>query len=149
MKNSQQSRPHSARETTAQRSRTMRAVKSVNTAPELAVRGLITSLGYRYRLHRKDLPGKPDLAFMSLRKAIFVHGCFWHGHSCARGARVPKSNANYWTGKISRNRTRGRRQQRQLNSMGWKTMVIWECSLANEEKVTKKISRFLAMPSAE
>ena len=84
----------------------MRAVKSHDTKPELLVRRAIHCMGYRYRLHRKDLPGKPDVVFPSRKKIIFVHGCFWHGHDCARGARMPKSNRSYWVSKISRNRER-------------------------------------------
>src|ERR1700735_5319447 len=86
------------------RSSTMRAVKSKDTRPEMHVRRIVYALGYRYRLHRKDLPGKPDLAFIGRRKAIFVNGCFWHGHDCPRGSRAPKTNQAYWTAKISRNR---------------------------------------------
>src|ERR1051325_5580018 len=88
------------------RSRTMRAVKSRNTTPELAVRSLAHRMGYRFRLHRDNLPGKPDLVFSGLRKVIFVHGCCWHGHTCARGARIPKENREYWLKKISSNRLR-------------------------------------------
>ena len=91
-------------ETPEVRRRTMQAVKSENTGPELAVRRLAHRMGYRFRLHRKDLPGKPDLVFPRLRKAVFVHGCFWHGHDCARGARVPVQNSAYWTKKIAGNR---------------------------------------------
>src|SRR6185437_3811014 len=88
------------------RSRTMRAVKSRNTSPELAVRRVVHRMGYRFRLHRENLPGKPDLVFPKFQKVIFVHGCFWHGHSCTRGARVPKENHEYWQKKISGNRIR-------------------------------------------
>jgi DNA mismatch endonuclease (patch repair protein) len=88
------------------RSATMRAVRSEDTRPEMLIRRILHGLGYRYRLHDKTLPGKPDLVFTGRRKVVFVHGCFWHGHDCARGARVPKSNADYWTGKIGRNRER-------------------------------------------
>ena len=85
------------------RSRTMRAVKGRDTKPEMAVRRLLHRMGYRYRLHRKELPGRPDIVFGSRRKVIFVHGCFWHGHSCKRGNRLPKTNAEYWQTKIARN----------------------------------------------
>src|ERR1700719_94774 len=101
------------------RRRTMQAVKSKNTAPELLVRSLAHRMGYRFRLHRKDLPGKPDLVFPGTRKAIFVHGCFWHGHDCARGARVPKTNRDYWRAKIARNRARDLKTLAVYEAMGW------------------------------
>ena len=105
-------------ETPEVRRRTMQAVKSENTGPELAVRRLAHSMGYRFRLHRKDLPGKPDLVFPRLRKVIFVHGCFWHGHDCARGARVPVQNRAYWTKKIKGNKVRDEDAQEMLTAAG-------------------------------
>lgn len=131
-------------ETPEVRRRTMQAVKSKNTAPELLVRGLAHRMGFRFRLHRKDLPGKPDLVFPALRKAIFVHGCFWHGHDCARGARVPKTNRRYWRKKIERNRERDRGTREALTKLGWKVAVFWECELKSGETATKRIRRFLA-----
>src|SRR5579863_8900860 len=104
----------------ALRSRTMRAVKSKDTKPEWTVRKLLHSSGYRYRLHSKKLPGKPDLVFTSQRKVIFVHGCFWHGHHCARGDRAPKTNAIYWAEKVRRNKDRDRRHVATLRRHGWK-----------------------------
>src|SRR4249920_1604267 len=101
------------------RRRTMQAVKSKDTAPELLVRSLAHRMGYRFRLHRKDLPGKPDLVFPGRRKAIFVHGCFWHGHDCARGARVPKNNRDYWVTKVGRNVARDERSREALTALGW------------------------------
>lgn len=98
----------------ALRSRTMRAVRSANTKPEMIVRRMLHNAGFRYRLHRADLAGKPDLVFVSRRKVIFVHGCFWHGHGCKRGARVPKTNQNYWINKIERNRERDQKNTRAL-----------------------------------
>ncbi|MGQ2908815.1 MAG: very short patch repair endonuclease [Aliihoeflea sp.] len=117
------------------RSRTMRAVKSKNTAPEMVVRKLIHGMGYRFRLHRKDLPGSPDLVFPSRRLALFVHGCFWHGHDCKRGARTLKANTEYWTAKIERNRDRDSRAIRALAQKGWRTGVIWECELRDLERL--------------
>ena len=105
----------------------MRAVKSSNTSPELAVRKAAHALGLRFRLQRTDLPGKPDLVFPSRRLAVFVHGCFWHGHDCARGSRVPKSNRAYWTAKIGRNRARDARVAAELQDLGWRACVLWEC----------------------
>lgn len=121
------------------RSAAMRAVKSKDTTPELLVRTLIHGLGYRYRLHRRDLPGTPDLAFPSRKLALFVHGCFWHGHDCKRGARMPKANNAYWVAKIDRNRQRDRETQRALGEMGWTSFVIWECELRDREELRAKI----------
>ena len=107
----------------------MRAVKSANTTPELRVRSAAHRMGLRFRLHRKNLPGKPDLVFVSRRIALFVHGCFWHGHDCARGARVPKTNRAYWKAKIARNVGRDARTAEALKVAGWRQAVIWECEI--------------------
>ncbi|MEZ5403928.1 MAG: very short patch repair endonuclease [Bryobacteraceae bacterium] len=125
------------------RSRIMRAVKGRDTAPELTVRRIAHGLGYRFRLHRPDIPGKPDLAFPRLRKVIFVHGCFWHGHRCKRGARVPKSNREYWIGKVARNRARDIEVRARLRTLGWKRLIVWECQLRDVDRVRGRISRFL------
>jgi len=101
----------------------MRAVKSRDTGPELAVRAMLRSLAPGYRLHRADLPGKPDIAYIGRRLAIFVHGCFWHGHDCPRGARSPKDNADYWRRKIARNRARDARNVAALEAMGWRAVT--------------------------
>ncbi|MFD1702847.1 very short patch repair endonuclease [Methylopila henanensis] len=119
-------------ETPERRSAVMRAVKGRDTGPEMAVRRAAHALGYRFRLHRKDLPGRPDLVFPSRRKAIFVHGCFWHGHDCARGARTPKTNADYWRAKIARNMARDERVKAELAALGWETLTIWECELKRD-----------------
>jgi DNA mismatch endonuclease (patch repair protein) len=126
------------------RSRIMAAVKSRDTGPELIVRRLAHRMGYRFSLRRADLPGKPDLVFPKLRKAIFVHGCFWHGHNCPRGARVPKRNRNYWLRKVARNKLRDRKNLRALKIGGWNSLVIWECSLQNLGSVEGRIDQFLA-----
>jgi len=107
----------------------MRAVKSKDTVPEMIVRRLVHRLGYRYRLHRQDLPGKPDLTFRSRRKVVFMHGCFWHGHSCARGARIPKNNRDYWTAKIARNKARDADNLDRLRDTGWSVLTVWECEI--------------------
>lgn len=125
----------------------MRAVKSADTTPELVVRSLAHRMGYRFRLHRKDLPGKPDLVFPKLHKAIFVHGCFWHGHDCARGARVPKENRGYWVTKVGKNRERDLITQEKLKDLGWKTAVLWECELNDREHVLDHLQRFLGRQS--
>jgi DNA mismatch endonuclease (patch repair protein) len=122
----------------------MQAVKSKDTAPERAVRRLAHGMGYRFRLHRKDLPGTPDMVFPGLHKVIFVHGCFWHGHSCSRGARVPKRNRDYWLKKIGRNRERDQNNVKRLTAIGWKSLIVWECGTGNESKLNGKIGRFLA-----
>jgi DNA mismatch endonuclease (patch repair protein) len=126
------------------RRRTMQAVKSKDTAPEMTVRRLVHGMGYRFRLHRRDLPGKPDLVFASSHKAIFVHGCFWHGHSCARGARVPKNNRDYWIMKIERNQRRDRKALSALKSAGWETTVLWECQLGDQRRLQRRLVAFLA-----
>lgn len=129
--------------TSEQRSRTMRAVKGHDTKPEIAVRRLLHRMGYRYRLHRKDLPGKPDIVFGPRRKVIFVHGCFWHGHSCKRGSRLPKTNAEYWKSKIARNVKRDSQQLDALAVLGWAGLTLWECELADEDAVSRRLSDFL------
>lgn len=121
------------------RSRTMRAVKSKNTKPEMTVRKLIHGMGYKFRLHRKDLPGSPDLVFPSRRLALFVHGCFWHGHDCRRGARTPKANIEYWTAKVGRNRDRDAKAIRALSNLGWRSGVVWECELRELEDLRAKL----------
>ena len=119
--------------TSAQRSRTMRAVKGKNTGPEMAVRRLVHGMGYRYRLHKKDLPGKPDLVFAPRRKVIFVHGCFWHGHACKRGDRIPKANRDYWTKKITRNKERDQEHMAALHADKWQALVLWECEVRDAD----------------
>lgn len=125
------------------RSRIMRAVKGRNTGPEIVVRRLVFGMGYRYRLQRADLPGKPDLAFIGRRKVVFVHGCFWHGHECARGAREPKANREYWRAKIGRNKERDCRNLAALSSQGWESLVIWECELKELALVRDRLAAFL------
>lgn len=121
----------------------MRAVKGRDTSIELAVRSLLSRAGYRYRLHSQALPGKPDIVLPGRRKAIFIHGCFWHGHTCARGARVPKTNRDYWTAKISRNKTRDARVKKEIRQLGWKTLILWECQLKSEAALMRRLVRFL------
>lgn len=111
------------------RSAVMRRVRAKDTGPEMKVRRALTAMGARYRLHRKDLPGSPDIVMPGRRLALFVHGCFWHGHDCPRGARAPKANADYWLAKISRNRARDARNLEDLAERGWRCEVIWECEL--------------------
>lgn len=124
------------------RSQMMAAVRSKNTEPEMTVRRLVHSMGYRYRLHHRELPGKPDLVFPGRRRVIFVHGCFWHQHSC-KGSHVPRSNAAYWGPKLERNRARDAEHLKALRSGGWKCLVLWECQLKKIERVRRRISQFL------
>ncbi|NBJ10919.1 very short patch repair endonuclease [Microvirga arsenatis] len=130
------------------RSAVMRAVKSKDTTPELVVRQLVHGMGYRYRLHAKDLPGKPDLVFPQRRKVILVNGCFWHGHHCKRGARQPKANAEYWRAKVQKNRDRDRRNEKALREAGWEVLTIWECQTAvsQQEELRSAIAQFLGLP---
>lgn len=125
------------------RSRTMRAVRSKNTTPELTLRRLLHGAGYRFRLHRKDLPGSPDLVFPGRKAVVFVHGCFWHGHNCKRGARPPKSNADYWSAKIARNIARDARSLKALQATGWRTAIVWECELRDAQAVLTRLAVFL------
>lgn len=125
------------------RSAVMRRVKGQNTTPELKVRKLLTRLGARYRLHRKDLPGNPDIVLSGRRLAIFVHGCFWHGHECARGARLPKQNRDYWLAKVARNVARDAAAETALRHTGWRVETIWECSLKDEAAVLDRLADLL------
>ena len=126
----------------------MRRVKGRDTTPELTVRRLLTALGVRYRLHRKDLPGKPDIVMAGRRLAIFVHGCFWHGHDCARGARVPKANRDYWLGKVGRNRQRDGVSRAALEAAGWRVETIWECEMKDEAALKSRLEALLQAAAA-
>ncbi|MCP4747919.1 MAG: DNA mismatch endonuclease Vsr [Desulfobacteraceae bacterium] len=126
------------------RSWIMGRVKDKDTSPEKIIRSLAHKLGYRFRLHRKQLPGKPDLVFSSRKKVIFVHGCFWHGHDCRRGKRIPKTNTDYWVKKIQKNIARDSKNQTDLVSLGWDVLVIWECEISETETIVLKINKFLS-----
>jgi DNA mismatch endonuclease (patch repair protein) len=128
----------------ATRSAIMRAVKSIDTKPEMIVRRLAHQLGFRFRLHRKSLPGCPDLVFVALRKAIFVNGCFWHGHDCKRGARLPKTNAPYWSAKIAANRRRDAQARTDLAAAGWDALTVWECATGRPDVLRAQLVDFLA-----
>jgi DNA mismatch endonuclease (patch repair protein) len=130
----------------AKRSAVMRRVKSQGTAPELAVRRIVWRLGGRYRLNRRDLPGSPDIVLPGRRLAIFVHGCFWHGHDCARGARVPKANHDYWLAKVARNTARDADVQARLTALGWRVVVVWECGLKDAAALEARIAGLLTEP---
>jgi DNA mismatch endonuclease (patch repair protein) len=131
--------------TPERRSENMRRIKSKDMKPELLVRRLAHGIGYRYRLHRKDLPGTPDLVFGPKRKVIFVHGCFWHGHEregCL-DARRPKSNTNYWNPKLTRNKERDAERITALEAAGWDVLVIWECETKDAKAVQSRLKKFL------
>lgn len=132
-------------ESPEQRSHTMRAVRSRNTTPELAVRKMLRGLGFSgYRIHRKDLPGTPDIAFIGRKKAILIHGCFWHGHGCKRGLREPKSNRAYWLPKIERNRQRDAEHLADLARLGWSVLTVWECDLREPSALATKLIKFMS-----
>lgn len=127
------------------RSENMRRIRGKDTRPELAVRKLLRSLGFPgYRLHRKDLPGRPDVAFIGRRKAILIHGCFWHGHDCKVGRREPKSNRDYWLPKIERNRQRDAKCLAELVDLGWDVLTIWVCELRSIDALAAKLGSFMS-----
>lgn len=127
------------------RSRLMSRIGSKHTKPELIVRSMLHALGYRFRLHRKDLPGKPDIVFIGRKKAIFVHGCFWHGHGCKIG-RAPKSNLAFWLPKIERNRSRDREKCSELEHIGWRVEEVWQCELKDLQSLARRLREFLGPP---
>ena len=134
--------------TSAERSERMSRVRNKDTKPELRVRHLVSAMGYRYRLQYKKVPGRPDLAFPGRRKAIFVHGCFWHRHpdqSCPL-ARLPKSRLDFWLPKLEGNRSRDLRKEQELRERGWSLHVVWECQLRDEEKLRENLRAFLGPP---
>lgn len=132
----------------AERSAFMARIRGGNTKPELIVRKLLHGLGYRYRLHYAKLPGKPDLAFVSRRKVIFVHGCFWHRHKICEFSRVPKTRTDYWLAKFSANRKRDRLALRKIAKLGWSALVVWECEIGSTKALETNLVRFLG-PAGE
>ena len=123
----------------------MRRVSSENTSPELLVRKILRTSGYcGYRLHRKDLPGKPDIVWIGKKLAIFINGCFWHGHTCPRGARQPKTNEEYWRTKIQRTIQRDQKNRELLSNRGWRVLTLWECELQCEVEILNQINKFMA-----
>jgi DNA mismatch endonuclease (patch repair protein) len=129
--------------TPEQRKKTMARVKSQDTTPEMKVRRLVHSLGYRFRLHRKDLPGKPDLVFPRLKKVVFVHGCFWHGHKGCKASKRPSSNTEYWNTKLDRNKKRDQDNIKKLIAAGWEPLIIWECQIKDAIELRRVIIKFL------
>jgi len=127
------------------RSALMARIGSRNTAPELKVRRLLHCLGYRFRIHRRDLPGTPDIVFQSRRKAIFVHGCFWHAHGCKIG-RKPRSNEEFWSIKLDRNRQRDAEKRRTLEGLGWSVLELWQCEIKDLSAASDVLINFLGPP---
>ena len=128
------------------RSRIMASVRSKGTKPEMVVRRALHRLGYRYRLHRKDLPGRPDLAFVAKRKVLFINGCFWHLHDGCPRANLPKTNRDFWTSKLERNRRRDYVNIASLRQLGWDVYTLWECELKDLDRAVKRVSRLLGPP---
>lgn len=129
------------------RSRLMARIGSKNTGPEIAVRSMLHRMGYRFRLHRKDLPGSPDIVLARLGVALFIHGCFWHGHIC-KADKMPKSRQAYWSRKIEDNRARDARQRGRLRRAGWRVWVVWECELKRPDRVRARLQRLLRLAEA-
>jgi len=123
-----------------QRSRNMSAIKSKNTKPEIAVRKMLHALGYRFRLHRKDLPGSPDIVLPKYKTVIFVHGCFWHRHENCKFASTPKTRKEFWENKFNENMKRDKNNFKELKKLNWNLLVIWECETKNINLLIKKVS---------
>ena len=128
------------------RSKIMAAVKGKNTKPELTVRSLLHSMGYRYRVHVRGLPGKPDIYFSKRKKAVQISGCFWHGHEGCSRAKLPKTNRTFWRNKIGRNVERDKKNLEKLSKLGIETLVVWECEIRNGSDVKKRLKKFLGRP---
>lgn len=126
----------------------MAQIPSANTKPELRVRRIVHRLGYRFRLHARDLPGRPDIVFRSRRKAIFVHGCFFHRHDCALGRKEPRANRGYWLPKFDRNVARDAAAVQKLEGLGWTALVVWECQTKQVDALGEKIRKFLGPTKA-
>jgi len=132
---------------TEERSAIMRRVRSVDTDPELRVRQMVHRLGFRFRLHCQNLPGKPDIVLAGPKKVVFVHGCYWHQHSCD-GAKRPVTNRRYWNRKLDKNVERDKKNLRLLRRQGWRVLTVWECELRKPERVERRLLRFLNLGAA-
>ncbi len=133
--------------TPSERSAIMRKVRGKDTTPELRVQALVRKLGLGPSLHRRDLPGNPDLVFTRRRKVIFVHGCFWHGHSCRAGKNRPSSRRAYWIPKLDRNKARDAANRRRLRRQGWSVLTVWECQLKDATRLESRLAKFLVPES--
>lgn len=129
--------------TRSERSARMRLIRSRDTKPEMVVRRIVHGMGYRYRLHARDLPGRPDIVFRARLKVVFVHGCFWHLHHNCANNRPPKSGRDYWQPKLERNAARDRQSRRRLRRLGWRSLVVWECEIEDCDRLSRKIRDFL------
>ncbi|MDH4571115.1 very short patch repair endonuclease [Salinicola acroporae] len=129
--------------TPSERSERMSRVRGKDTKPEMRLRRMVHAMGFRYRLHAKYLPGKPDLVFPSRRAVVFMHGCFWHRHEGCKLARMPKSRVSFWREKLEANRQRDRRNQLRLQEMGWRVLIVWECQLSTPEDTARRVRDFL------
>lgn len=127
------------------RSERMARIGGKHTAPEMIVRRMVHAMGFRFRLHRRDLPGSPDLVFPTLKKIVLVHGCYWHGHGCKIG-KLPKSNVAFWREKIVKNRARDKHNLRDLKALGWQTLVVWQCETRKPDELRKTLTAFLGTP---
>jgi DNA mismatch endonuclease (patch repair protein) len=121
----------------------MQRIRKTNTKPEMIVRRLVHAMGYRYRLHQANLPGSPDIVLTRHRKVILVHGCFWHRHDCADGRKLPRSKPEYWGPKLERNRRRDEESVARLHKLGWDVLVLWECEIAKEKRLSEALAKFL------
>lgn len=130
--------------TPEQRRKCMAAILCKNTRPELQVRRIVHALGFRYALHRTDLPGKPDIVLTRHNKIIFVHGCYWHRHNCSNGSAFPSTRAEFWKSKFEGNIKRDSANRKLLNNMGWRTIIVWECELKNQRRLATRLAKFLA-----
>jgi len=133
----------------AERSERMSRIRSKNSSPELKLRSLIHAMGFRYRLHVKELPGTPDLVFPSRKAVIFLHGCFWHRHEGCKLARLPKSKLDFWKPKLEANKTRDMLQQQQLRDFGWRVLVVWECEMIYTDHISEIVRNFLCESDGE
>ena len=132
-----------------ERSERMSRIRGRDSSPEMRLRGLVHGMGYRYRLHVKSLPGKPDMVFPSRKAVMFMHGCFWHRHEGCRLARMPKSRLDFWREKLEGNKLRDQENQRRLRELGWRVLVVWECQLGETERVREMVREFLDGPAGE
>jgi len=130
--------------TKQKRSEVMSRIRGKNTKPEMILRSELFKRGFRFRVHRKDLPGKPDIVLQKYKTIIFVHGCFWHGHTCSKGVCTPKKNKEYWTNKVKKTMERDYKNLADLNTFGWETLIVWECELKEQDLLVRKLKCFLS-----
>lgn len=127
----------------------MARIRSTNTKPELIVRQLLHRMGYRFRIHHRDLPGSPDIVFTKRKRAIFVHGCFWHQHDGCKAAHIPETGKDYWTAKFDRNKARDLRKETDIRALGWTPIIVWECETRNPNVLGERLQQLLGPPRLE